>query len=174
MVNGNQQALRVLVAFAGFGGEEFLELVFGIDKVIGVWKRAFLRRYIRPFIRIIAVDLKPLFEIGFGIGFDGLNRAFRFAHPAIDAFIGMDDEHVLAFVETVDGADFDAVRIFALYAALVDDIRHSNVSDSRIADGMAAAGLSWTTSGRVRLSSIIMILAQASKRKRHSVRGFTI
>jgi hypothetical protein len=33
------------------------------------------------------------------------NRAFRLAYAAIDAFVRMDDEHVLALVETIDGAD---------------------------------------------------------------------
>ena len=40
---------------------------------------------------------------------------------------GMDDEHVLAFIETVDRADFDAVHVFALDAVLGDDVGHRSV-----------------------------------------------
>src|SRR4029077_18772870 len=43
-------------------------------------------------------------------------------HPAIDAFVRMDDEHVLALVEAVHGTHFDAVHELAAYAALVDDV----------------------------------------------------
>jgi len=43
----------------------------------------------------------------------GVDRALRLAHPAIDAFVRVDDEHVLALVEAVHGAHFDAVHGFA-------------------------------------------------------------
>jgi hypothetical protein len=36
----------------------------------------------------------------------------------------MDDEHVLAFVKAVDGADLDAVGVFAGDAVIGDDIGH--------------------------------------------------
>ena len=58
---------------------------------------------------------------------DGVHRAFRLAHPAVDALVGMNDEHVLALVEAVDGTDFHAVRELALDAVLVDDIGHSKL-----------------------------------------------
>jgi hypothetical protein len=38
----------------------------------------------------------------------------------------MDDEHVLAFVEAVDGADLDAIHVLALDAILGDDIGHDD------------------------------------------------
>jgi hypothetical protein len=38
----------------------------------------------------------------------------------------MDDQHVFALVETVHGADFDAVHVFAFDAIVVDDIGHLN------------------------------------------------
>ena len=43
------------------------------------------------------------------------------ADPAIDAFVRVDDEHVLALVEAVHGAHVDAVHDFAANTALVDD-----------------------------------------------------
>jgi len=36
----------------------------------------------------------------------------------------MDDEHVLALVEAVDGADLDAVHVLAFDAGFSDDVRH--------------------------------------------------
>jgi hypothetical protein len=36
----------------------------------------------------------------------------------------MDDQHVLALVEAVDGADFNAVGIFAFDAGFSDDVSH--------------------------------------------------
>jgi hypothetical protein len=66
----------------------------------------------------LAVEVEPLFERWLSVG-DSVNRAFRLANAAIDAFVGMDDEHVLTVVETVHGADFDAVRVLATNAALV-------------------------------------------------------
>jgi hypothetical protein len=37
----------------------------------------------------------------------------------------MDDEHVLALVETIDGAHFDAVHELASDTALGDDVGHT-------------------------------------------------
>jgi hypothetical protein len=42
--------------------------------------------------------------------------------PAIDAFVRVDHEHVLALVEAIHGAHLDAVHDFAANAALVDDV----------------------------------------------------
>jgi len=36
----------------------------------------------------------------------------------------MDDEHILAFIEAIDGTDFDAIHVFALNAIIRDDIGH--------------------------------------------------
>ncbi len=49
---------------------------------------------------------------------------FRLADPAVDTFVGMDDEHVLALIEAVHGADFHAVGIFAFDADIGDDEGH--------------------------------------------------
>ena len=58
------------------------------------------------------------------IGNDRFDRAFRLAHPAIDAFVGMDDEHVLALVEAIDRANLDAIHVFAADAGFSDDVGH--------------------------------------------------
>jgi hypothetical protein len=65
-----------------------------------------------------------LLESGLGIRLDRLGRAFGLADAAIDALVGMDDEHVLAFIEAVHRTDLDAVHVLALDAALIDDIGH--------------------------------------------------
>jgi hypothetical protein len=62
---------------------------------------------------------------GSGVGLDRLGRAFRLAHAAIDALVGMDDEHVLAFIEAVDRTHLDAIHVLALDAIVGDDIGHA-------------------------------------------------
>ena len=46
---------------------------------------------------------------------------FRFANTTVDAFVGMDHEHILALVEAVHGAHGNAIHGFAANAAFVDD-----------------------------------------------------
>jgi len=43
----------------------------------------------------------------------------------------VDDQHVLALVKTIDGADFNAVHVFAFDAIVVDDIGHLHTLDAR-------------------------------------------
>jgi hypothetical protein len=50
--------------------------------------------------------------------------AFRLANTTIDAFVGVDDEHVLALVEAVHRTHLDTVHVLAANAALVDDVGH--------------------------------------------------
>ena len=52
--------------------------------------------------------------------------------PAIDAFVRVDDEHVLALVEAVHWTHFDAVQEFAANAALVDDLGQLRVLYERL------------------------------------------
>ena len=77
-----------------------------------------------PFRCVFRVDLEPLFEAWLCVRLNRLRRAFRLTYTTIDAFIWMDDEHVLAFIETVDRADFDAVHVFALDAIVGHQIGH--------------------------------------------------
>jgi len=90
--------------------------------LLGVSRGSPFDRNIRPSFCIVCVKLQPLFRARFGIRLDCLDRAFWLAHAAIDAFVRMDDEHVLTLVETIDGADLHAVHQFALDATLVDDV----------------------------------------------------
>jgi hypothetical protein len=55
---------------------------------------------------------------------DGVHRAFRDAHGAIDAFIRVDGQEVWAFAEAVHGADIDAIGVLALDAGFSDGMGH--------------------------------------------------
>jgi hypothetical protein len=79
---------------------------------------------VRPDLSIFRIDLEPLFETGLRVRFDCVNRAFRFANAAIDAFIGVNDEHVLALIEAVHRTYLDTVHVLAANAALIDDVGH--------------------------------------------------
>src|SRR5262249_32056536 len=114
---------KILLIFAGYA-----------LKLLGVGWRFLFGGNIRPLLCKIRVHLEPLLDAGLGIGLDRLDRAFRLANTAIDAFVRMNDQHVLALVETIHGANLDAVHVFALDAIIVDDIGHLltlNVSFSR-------------------------------------------
>jgi len=76
------------------------------------------------FHRDPALQGQPSLEPALGVRLDGVDRAFRLAHPAVDTLVRMDNQHVLALVETVDGANFHAVHVLALDAGFSDDIGH--------------------------------------------------
>ena len=67
-----------------------------------------------------------------------VSRTFRFAHSAIDALVRVDDEHVLAFVEAIDGTDLDAVHVFAFDACFNDDVGHAGVPVGSVAHAYCA------------------------------------
>jgi hypothetical protein len=97
---------------------------------LGVGRCVPLDRDVRPLRSIFRVDGEPLFQTGFCIRLDGFCGAFGFAYAAVDAFIGMNDQHVLALIEAVDGAHLNAVHIFALDAIFGDDVGHIGVFQS--------------------------------------------
>jgi hypothetical protein len=86
----------------------------------------------------LAVEVEPFFEPWLRVGLDSVNRAFRLANAAIDAFVRVDDEHVLALVETVHRTNFDAVRVLATNAALVDDVSQLRPSRRLLFRGRSA------------------------------------
>ena len=94
-------------------------------KFLGIGWRIPLDGNVWPFGGEVRVDLEPLFEAGFGVGFNRICRAFWLANAAINAFVGVDDQHVFTLVETVHWADFNAVHIFAFDAVFGDDVGHS-------------------------------------------------
>jgi hypothetical protein len=64
-------------------------------------------------------------------GHNRVYRAFGLAKCAIDALIGVDNEHVRTLVEAVDGADLDAIREFALDTTFNDNKSHSYLLPGR-------------------------------------------
>jgi len=79
---------------------------------------------VRPLCREGRVELQPFLEASLGVWEDRLGRAFGLAHAAVDTFIGIDGEHILAFIKAVDRAHLDAVHIFAADAGVGDDVGH--------------------------------------------------
>ena len=79
----------------------------------------------------MGVNLEPLFEAGLGIRLDCVDGSLRFANTTIDAFVRVDDEHVLAFVEAVDRTYLDTVHVLTFDTALVDDVRHLSLLEGR-------------------------------------------
>src|SRR5437660_4867326 len=98
---------------------EFVRLPLPLLRV--GWGR-FFDRNIWPDFRVFRIQRQPFLKPRLGVGLDRVDRALRLAHPAIDAFVRLDDEHVFALVEAVHGAHFDAVHSFAANATLVDDV----------------------------------------------------
>ena len=68
------------------------------------------------------IQRQPFLKTWFSVRFDRVDRAFRLADPAVDAFVRMNDEHILALVEAVHGANLHAIHQLTLDAAFVDDV----------------------------------------------------
>ena len=69
------------------------------------------------------------------LGEDRLDRALRFACPAIDALLRIDDQDPLELVDAVDRADIDARAVFDVDAGLGDDVRHARESSQATGGG---------------------------------------
>ena len=112
------------VALTGLCGKEsqFIGLTV---KLFGLWQGITLDGHIWPLFGVIGIELEPRFQARLGIGLNRLGRALGLADTAIDTFIRVNDEHILAFIETIDRTDLDAVHVFALDAVFDDDIGHS-------------------------------------------------
>ncbi len=100
------------------------KLTFKSFEIIGIFGRFAACRYIRPFGAIFCIQLQPLFQPRFGIGQNRFGGAFGFANAAIDALAGVDDQHIVAFVKTIDRANFHTVHIFAADAGIGNHIGH--------------------------------------------------
>ena len=90
------------------------------------WRR-FFDRNIWPDFPVFRIQRQPFLEPRLGVGLDRVDRAFRLADSAIDAFVRVDDEHVVALVEAVHGANLHAIHQLALDAAFVDDVGQLSV-----------------------------------------------
>ena len=95
--------------------------------LLRVRRGRFFDRNIRPDSCVLRIQRQPFLKPGFAISLDGIDGAFWFANATVDAFVRVDDEHVLALVEAVHGAHLDAVHGFAANAAIVDDVGQLDV-----------------------------------------------
>jgi len=69
------------------------------------------------------VVVSPLFRSVILI-VDGLNRAYGFASTTVNAFIRVDVEGTLTFVNAVNRAFFDTCLVLDIYTRLRDYVRH--------------------------------------------------
>src|SRR5262249_20801829 len=100
---------------------KILEFVRLALPLLPIGRGRFFDLNIWPDFCVFRIKRQPFLKPGFAISLDGIDGAFRFAYATVDAFVRMDDEHVLALVEAVHGAHLDAVHGFAANAAIVDD-----------------------------------------------------
>src|SRR5689334_5091916 len=114
-----------LVALARLSREELLELIWHPIPVLAVRRGLPFDRNVRPALGILGVKFQPFFEAGFGVGFYGLGWAFGLANTAINALIGVDDEHIFTLVEAVDRTYLHAVQVLAFDAVFYNDVGHS-------------------------------------------------
>src|SRR3984957_6593634 len=118
----------------------FLELAFHTLEILGIGRGFLLLGDIRPALGIFGIHLKPFFQAGLGIGLDRVGWTFGFAHTAVDALVRMDHQHVVALVEAVYRADFNAIGIFAFNAGFSDDVSHPRLRNGSILRGLRSAG----------------------------------
>ena len=74
----------------------------------------------------LSIELGHVF-LAFGhifFGVDGVHRALRDAHRAVDALVWVDGEEVGAFAEAVDGTNVHTVGVLTLDTGFGDYVRH--------------------------------------------------
>jgi hypothetical protein len=92
--------------------------------VLGIGRRLFFCGNIGPTFGEFRVDFQPLLDAWLSVGLDRLHWAFRLTDTAIDALVGMNDQHIFALVEAIHGANLDAVHVLTFDTIVVDDIGH--------------------------------------------------
>jgi hypothetical protein len=103
-------------------GRKILEFVWLSIPLLPIsWRRLF-NHNIRPDFRVFRIQRQPFLKPRFGISLDRVDWALRLANTAIDAFVRVDDQHVLALVEAIHRAHLDAVHRFATNTVIVDDV----------------------------------------------------
>src|SRR3984893_10080860 len=128
-VNVAAQALSASITRAGIWREVW-KFVRPPLPLLRVWRGRFFDHNIWPDFRVFRIQRQPFLKPRLGVRLDRVDRAFRHADSAIDAFVRVDDEHVLALVEAVHGAHVDAVHDFAENTALVYDAVQLSVLSS--------------------------------------------
>src|ERR1700730_17841487 len=112
------------VASAGLRRKIFLEFPFHAFEILGVRRGFLFLGDIRPALGVFGVHFEPLLQTGLGVRLDGVSRALRLTDAAIDALVGMNNQHVVALVKAIHGANFNTVSVFAFDAGFSDDVSH--------------------------------------------------
>src|SRR5581483_2623145 len=114
---------------------EVLQLVLDVLPLLRVGQRIFLIRDGRASARHFGVDLDEvqLIPRQVYVSVDRIDGAFWNAHGAVDAFVGVDDQHVRPLFEAIHRADVDAVGVFALDAGFGNDVGHGSPRMRRLA-----------------------------------------
>lgn len=107
--------------------EILVELSFFAVMLFGIGQRVFALKDHGPHFSIFAIKFHPFFRVRLGVGFDGIGRAFGFTNAAINALIGMDHQHIFAFVKAIHRTNLDTIGVFAGDAFIVDDIGHVKI-----------------------------------------------
>jgi hypothetical protein len=115
------------VALPRFGRKQGFQLARSAIIVFRVGLRLPLYRNIGPDLCIFSIQAKPILEIWFCIRLYCFRGTFRLANAAIDALVGVNDKHVLPFIEAVDRAYLDAIQIFALDTIFDHHIGHIHI-----------------------------------------------
>ncbi|CAG9241758.1 hypothetical protein PCAR4_110013 [Paraburkholderia caribensis] len=109
------------------------QLFLHVLEFVGFGQRRFGLGDARPCLRELGIELREVLLVAGHVFFrvDGVHRAFRNAHRAVDAFIRVDREEVGTFAKAVHRAHIDAVGIAALDAAFGHNVSHSGNSCKR-------------------------------------------
>src|ERR1019366_2735426 len=87
-------------SFCGCGLEKLLKFICDSIPFFRVRRGILLFVDIRPNLGVFAVYREPLPHSWFRTRLAGVGSTFRLAHATIDALIRINDDHILAFVET--------------------------------------------------------------------------
>ena len=115
---------------SGVLAEMLFKFIGDVPPFVGICRRFALPRDIGPRLGKFSIHIDLFLRTIIRIRMDCLYGAFRLTHPTIDAFIGMDDQHVLTLVEAVHWTYFYAIHELALDAGFVDDISHTVLRSS--------------------------------------------
>src|SRR5271156_4752860 len=133
-VDRSRRAPSASITRAGIW-REVLEFIRLSLPLLRVRRGRFFARDIWPGSRVFRVQWQPLLGARLGVRLNRIDRTFRLAYPAIDTFVGMNDQHVLTLVEAIHGADFHTIHQLAFDATLIDYVGHK----TSLLDGQAVS-----------------------------------
>ena len=79
---------------------------------------------VRPDLRVLTIDIKPLFDSRFSVRLYRIDWTFRLTNTAVDAFVGVDVEHRLPLIKALNRADHHTICILAPVTGLANNMSH--------------------------------------------------